>query len=609
MPKRWVFRGHDSESIQSLSTESQIDPIIAQLLWARGIVNPRDIQFFLDAKFSDLRDPSLLPGVDAAADRIMAAVKSREPITIYGDYDADGMTATAILLLCLQLLGADVSYYVPNRLEDCYGLSRDAIERIAKLGRKLIVSVDCGIGAIEEAEYCRELGLDLIVTDHHLIGEQLPNATAIVHPALPGTNYPFHGLCGASVAFKIAWRLCQLESQSKKVSDRLRSFLLQAMSLAAVGTVADVVPLLDENRILVRHSLSLMTQHAPLGLRCLMSLTKLDTKSQLSAEDIAFTLAPRLNAAGRLGQAQLGVELLTTQDPARAQSLAEYINRLNTDRESLERSIVLAASKQAKEQFDLENDSAFVLASPGWHLGVLGIAASRLADKFSRPVVVISMDSTGQRDATGSGRSGGFINLCEAFEGCRTHLTSCGGHAAAAGLRLPEKNIVEFREAFCDYVTRKFDGKNPVAMLDVDAETTLGQLNMHTVSLIERLAPFGSCNPRPVLVASNVKLHEPAKTIGTGDRHVSVKFSQAGTVMRGVAFSQPDWIEPLNSHAGEFDIAFRPNINEFRGMRRVELQLLDWRVAKIAMSGENMPTSARPSQTPLVIPAKLGLVP
>jgi single-stranded-DNA-specific exonuclease len=540
-----------------------------------------------------LREPDLLPGIVDASQRIYSAVTAKTPITVYGDYDADGMTGTSILFNCLRLLGADVQYFVPNRLEDSYGLSCDAIEKLAQRGRKILVSVDCGIGSIREAERCRELGVELIITDHHRMGETLPLAYAIVHPALPGHQYPFHGLCGAGVAFKLAWALCQHASQAKKVSIALRDFLLQATTLAAIGTVADVVPLLDENRLMVRHALKLMQEHAPLGLKALLKQTKLHEKKTLTAEDIAFTIAPRLNAAGRLGQAQLGIELMTTQDPKRAETLAEYIDRLNADRESLERSIVIAATKQAKEQFDIENDSALVLSAPGWHLGVIGVVASRLSEKFHRPVVIIGMDPIGQKPATGSARSQGIIDLHSTLELCREHLVSCGGHAAAAGLRIEENKIASFRDAFCEAVSGHLKGKQPVAQLQIDAETTLKQMNLNTVSMMEKLAPFGAGNPRPVLVASNVELTEAAKAMGAGDRHMTARFTQFGSVMRAVAFGQSDWIESMNSHKGQFDIAFRPNINEYNGMKSVQLQLLDWRVSRIAAQSPHSPRTSK----------------
>lgn len=595
MPKCWVFHGHDAKGFLELARAAGIDPVVAQLLGVRGITDATEAKSFLEARFADLRDPSLLPGVDRACDRILNGIRDREPMAIYGDYDADGMSATAILLSCLEFLGADVTYHVPNRLEDTYGLSREAIERLAQRGRRLIITVDCGISAIEEAERCGELGVDLIITDHHRYSDSLPRAVSLVHPALPGSDYPFPGLCGAGVAFKLAWRLCQIASDSQRVPEPQRAFLMSALGLAALGTVADVVPLLDENRILVRNALPYIQKLAPIGLRAVLKLTGLDSKSSLSAEDLAFTLAPRLNAAGRLGQAQLGVELLTTRDPQRAEMLAQYLERLNSDRESLERSIALAASKQAREQYDLDSEPALVLHSPGWHLGVIGIVASRLADRFQRPVVVISSDPTGQKHATGSGRSAGVVDLHEAFQACRDLLIGCGGHAAAAGLRIEEKRIPEFREAFCDFVRNQLGETDPVMRLDIDAEAAFGQLTLDTIERIESMAPFGAANPRPVLVASDVELHEPAKRFGNGERHLSARFRQHGVILRAVAFSQAEWLDPINTHRGNFDLAFRPVINEFQGFKKVELQLVDWRAAKQSPPGPASISKAPPN--------------
>ncbi|XZE21663.1 single-stranded-DNA-specific exonuclease RecJ [Pirellulaceae bacterium SH449] len=583
MAKKWMFRGVDLAASRLLAERAGTDLVVAQLLYQRGITDPNYISGFLDPKFADLREPGMLPNLAASAERIYRAVVDKTPITIYGDYDADGMCGTAILVNGLRLLGADVQYYIPNRLEDAYGLSCQSLEKLAERGRKLIISVDCGIGSVAEAERCRELGMELIVTDHHSIGERLPNASSIVHPALPSFGYPFHGLCGAGVAFKLAWGICQLASQNNKVNESQRSFLLEATCLAAVATIADVVPLLDENRILVRSALKLMLQAAPLGLAELIKQSGFGPSANLTAENIAFKIAPRINAAGRLGQAQLGVELLTTRDPERAKTLAEYLGKLNEDRDSLERSVTLAATKQLKEQFDADNDPAFVLSGSGWHLGVIGVVAGRISDKYHRPTVIIGLDPIGQKPGTGSARSQGIVDLHAVLCQCRDHLISCGGHAAAAGLKVEEKMIPAFREAFLEVISSRLNGQKPIETLHVDAEVTLKQISsLDLIHKLEKMAPFGASNPRPVLVASNVSLAEPARTMGSGARHLDVKFLQNGTRMRGVAFGQAEWVEPLNTHAGQFDIAFRPQLNEFNGMRRVELQLLDWRVAKLS---------------------------
>ncbi len=577
MGKRWRFLHHDPGSVADLERQASIAPVVAQLLLCRGICTAADAKAFLDAKLTSLRDPELLPGVEQAADRIHGAVQSGRRITIYGDYDADGMTATAILYNCLKLLGGDVGYYVPNRLDEGYGLNDEALQKLADRGTSMVISVDCGIASVQQAETARAAGLELIVTDHHEFADRLPDAAAIVHPRLPGHCYPFGGLCGAGVAFKLAWAVCQRASAAKKVSPVMREFLMSSMGLVALGTVADVVPLVDENRILVRHGLSSLKHRPSLGLAALMKVTQLDQKRSLASEDIAFTLAPRLNAAGRLGQAQLGVELLTTESQERAKALAEYIHQLNSSRDSLERSIYLAANKQAKEQFDPEADAALVLAGTGWHAGVIGIVAGRLAEKYHRPVIIVALDQMGVKPGSGSARSAGGLDLHQALQQCSEHLVSHGGHAAAAGLRIEESKLEAFRADFCEYAAAEIKQSERVAEIAIDAEAPLSQLTLQTVQQIEQLAPFGAGNPRPVLSANGVRLAEPPRRMGGGERHLSVRLDQHGVKLRSVAFGQGDWAEELEQTDGPLEVAYRPVINEFRGRRNVELHLVDWR--------------------------------
>ncbi|MFO0914154.1 MAG: single-stranded-DNA-specific exonuclease RecJ [Pirellulales bacterium] len=577
MAKRWLFPAHDPARIADLQRQAGISPVLAQLLVQRGLVQAEQVRGFLEAKLSDLRDPEQLPGVAQAADLIYGAVTERRRITVYGDYDADGMTATALLYRCLKLLSADVQYYVPNRMEEGYGLNAEAIEKLHARGTSMIVTVDCGIASVAEAQRARELGLQLVVTDHHHPGPELPAADAIVHPGLPGTGYPFAGLCGAGVAFKLAWALCQRASQSTRVSERLKSFLVAALGLAAMGTVADVVPLVDENRVLVRHGLkSVKSQPLP-GLTALLRVTNLHEKSSLASEDIAFMLAPRLNAAGRLGQAQLGVELLATDDPERARALAEYIDQLNASRDSLERSVYLAAHKQLKDEFDPDEDPAFVLAQPGWHLGVIGIVAGRLAEKYHRPVVMISLDELGAKPGTGSARSIPGVDLHRAFAECSEHLVSHGGHSAAAGLRIDQRQVEAFRNHFCQVVSECCGAEMPVAELRIDAEASLSELTQQAVEQLEQLAPFGQGNTRPLLCASGVELADKPVCMGRSHNHLAVRVRQGGVVLRGMAFNKAEWLPELEAVSGPLDLAYRPVINEFRGRRSVEMHVVDWR--------------------------------
>lgn len=582
MRKRWRLSPFDSGRIAQLERAAGIPTIVAQLLLSRGVYDPTAARSFLDAKLSGLRDPDLLPGAADAAERIHAAIQARRKIVVYGDYDADGMTGSAILLRCLKLLGAEASYYVPNRLEEGYGLNHEALKSLAEQrGAQLVVSVDCGIASVAEAETARQLGIELIITDHHEFADSLPAAAAIVHPRLPGTAYPFGGLCGAGVALKLAWAICQRASQAKKVSEPLRNFLLSAVGLAAIGTVADMVPLVDENRILVRHGLNSLKFCPPVGLQALMNVSKCAAKPALDGEDIAFTLAPRLNAAGRFGQAMLGVELLTTDNPKRAQDLAEYIHELNNSRDHLERSILLAASKQAKEEFDPENDCGLVLAGKGWHAGVIGLVAGRLAEKYHVPVVMIALDAAGAKPGIGSARSPNGVNLHQSLAACGEHLLGHGGHAAAAGLKIEESRIEAFRNAFLEQVATDEGGERRGPELRIDAEGPFCQLTLGVVRQIESLSPFGMGNPRPVLCATGVTLAEPPKRIGGGERHLSLKLSHHRSPMRCVGWNFGDDCEPLANVKGPIDVAYKPVINEFRGMQKVEIQLVDWRVSEV----------------------------
>ena len=586
MAKQWRIRPHDATRIMALERAAAIPAVVAQLLVGRGIYDPQLAREFLEARLTSLRDPDSLPGASAAADRIMSAIAAGRRMVVYGDYDVDGMSGTALLFLCLRMLSADVSYYVPHRIDEGYGLSCDSVAALAERGAQLIITVDCGVGSVAEAELARRLGLELIITDHHSLPAQLPAADCIVHPGLPEGGYPFTGLCGAGVALKLAWALCQRASQSKKVSEQMRGFLMQAIGLVSLGTVADVVPLVDENRVLVRHGLRSLRKRPSLGIAALLKLTGAAEQPELTSEDVAFKLAPRLNAAGRLGQATLGIELLTTDSADRATALAAYLHELNGSRESLERSIYLAANKQATEQFDPTGDAALVLADRGWHAGVIGIVAARLAEKFHRPVVLIAFDALGIKPGIGSARSVPGFDLHAALSACSEHLLSHGGHAAAAGLKMEESRLEVFRAQFCEQVSAEMSAASRVAELQIDAEVPFSALTSAAVADIERLAPFGHGNPRPMLCTSEVTLSEPPKRIGGGERHLSLRLLQHGIPFRAVAFGGGDWAGDLAEVGGPIAVAFRPMINHFRGRRSVELQVCDWQPAAALVKSE-----------------------
>ena len=589
MSKTWRFAPFDEAQVRSLASRLNVSPVLAQILAARGLAAPERAAPFLDAKLSELHDPERLPGVSAAADKIIAAVRDNRRIAIYGDYDVDGVTATSILWHCLQLAGGKVEYYVPHRLEEGYGLNCEALAKLHERDpAMLVVSVDCGICSVREAEYARELGLQLIITDHHQQGPVLPQADVLVHPRLPGGEYPFGDLCGAGVAFKLAWAICTRLGDGKKASPRMREFLLSAVGLAAIGTVADVVPLLDENRVLVRYGLKSLCERAPMGLKALLQATGLAEKSELVAEDIGYTIAPRINAAGRLGQARLAVEMLTTENAERAKMLAAYLEEQNKARQTVERKMTKQTKELVAAHPEWADAAALVLEHHEWHAGVIGIVASRVAEQFQKPAILIARSAPDQ-PGQGSARTFGSLDLHAALTACSSDLLTYGGHRAAAGLRISTDRIASFREAFCLYVAQNQRIEQEHLELRIDAEVRLADLTVKTVGELERLGPFGRGNARPVLASTRVELAEPPRKMGEGERHLSLRVRHYGKVLRAIAFGRGEWADEIAAVQGPISICYAASINRFRGQANVELQLLDWQPDP---AGESPSTSA-----------------
>ncbi len=576
MPRDWRFVPHDESFVRQICSDLRVSPLTARVLVSRGHTSGDSARLFLEAKLTDLIPPERLPGAEAAVDRILAAIRDGRRITIYGDYDVDGMTSISLLWGCLNLAGATVEYYIPDRIDEGYGLNCDAIRALHEHDpNQLVISVDCGITSLKEAGLARELGLELIITDHHTLADSLPDAAALVHPRLPGTEYPFGDLCGAGVAFKVAWLLCQKLGDGKKASPRMREYLKGAVGLVAIGTVADVVPLAGENRVIVRFGLAALAAHAGLGLQTLLRVAQLDSNSRLQAEDIAFSLAPRLNAAGRLGQARLAVELLTTTSQDRATALAQYINELNRNRQTVERRIFKQAKEMVAEQDRWSDDPALVLAHDDWHAGVIGIVANRVAEHFEKPTVLISTNNA-TRMGQGSGRSYANFDLHSGVASCADCLESFGGHQAAVGVKISVKNIETFRDGLCSHVAENHVVRSKDVELTVDAEVSLRDVTHRAVKELEQLGPFGQANARPQFAAV-VELAEPARPMGEGNRHLQMRVRQDGTTLRAIAFGKGEWVDQINQHNGPISICFAPQINRFRGRESVELMLADWR--------------------------------
>ena len=576
MPRTWKFAPYDEARTRDLMQALRVAPLTAQVLAARGYDTPDAATAFLDAKMTDLHDPDDLPGVAEAAEKIVDAVKAGRRITIYGDYDVDGMTATSILWHCLKLENADVRYYIPCRMDEGYGLNSEALRTLHEEDpNQLVVSVDCGITAVAEAALAKELGLELIITDHHTMDDELPEA-CLVHPRLPGGTYPFGDLCGAGVAFKVAWAVCKRLGDGQKASPRMREFLKQAVSLAAIGTVADVVPLHGENRVLVRYGLDGLQSRAATGLRSLIEIAGIKGDAPIQADDdIGFKIGPRLNAAGRLGQARLAVELLTTTSAERGVTLAKYLDDLNKKRRTVETRIVKRAKQMVTENPEWESHRALVLAHHDWHPGVIGIVANRIAEHFEKPTVLISL-SPETNEGQGSARSYAGFNLHEALAACSSHLTSFGGHAVAAGLRIAGDAIDAFRTDFNAFVTDNIDAAETEWDLPIDAEVRLADVTLHGVRELDRLGPFGQANDRPLFAATRLELKGPPKRMGEGGNHLSLQVRQFDTSMRAVAFGRGDWADEMQAANGPIDLCFAPSINRFRGRESVEMMIKDW---------------------------------
>ncbi len=547
--------------------------LLERVLHARGLDKADG---FLSPSLTDLHDPSLIPDLDEAAHRILDGLRRGERLVIYGDYDVDGTTACAILYHTLRAIepAAEVRSYLPHRLDEGYGLNADAIRTLAEQGTNLIVSVDCGITAIEEARLARTLGVDLIITDHHnppASNDDLPEALCVVHPRRPGSRYPFGGLCGAGVAYKLAWRLCTLHCGSARIHPDLRRLLVDLLGLCALGTIADVVPLMDENRAIVRFGLTRIRSSPIEGLRALVVASRLDGES-VSEEDVGFRLAPRMNACGRLGHAGQTLELLTTATGERAEQIARDLSRLNDERRRLERRILDEALARAKELEMDAPDSRSVLLAGDWHPGVVGIVCSRLAETLCRPSILLCEDGDLLR---GSGRSVPRFDLHDALLQCADLLEAFGGHDHAAGLSLRRDRLDELRERFGGICAAALAHREPIPTIVYDTNARAEELTLGAFEDLRRMAPFGSANPRPHLRIRDARLARDPRSFGRNGEHASLSIASGTNEVRIVAWR---WMQRLpDLHRGDrLDLIVTPAISTFRGARP-EPELVDLR--------------------------------
>lgn len=568
--KLWEIYPKSPQAL-SLAQSLKISPLFAQLLLNRKLGQSRDIQSFLSPRLADLIEPTALPGTSSAADRIARAVADGERIVIYGDYDVDGITSVAILWHLLQMLEAPVEYYIPHRVEEGYGLNPEAVRQLAAGGCKLLVTVDCGITACEEVALARALGMDVIVTDHHQLGPQLPEAAAIVHPLIDPTYANPHS-AGAMVAFKLAWALADRYKKTGRMPPELRSYLINATTLAGIGTIADVVDLRGENRILAGYGLRALEESSLTGIRALIHIAELGGRG-LNSYDIAFTLAPMLNAAGRMGHARLAVELLTTDSEHRAIEIARYLREQNKQRQKCQRDIYKEVRKRIIESgLNHPDRKTVVLADENWHPGVIGIVASRVIDEFYRPTILfnLSSDGTGQ----GSGRSIEGFNMYAALQECAEHLIRFGGHEMAAGLRIKASNLAAFAESF-EAAAQRMIGAAPLeSRLQIEAEARIRDVSERFMKELRSLEPFGPGNPRPLLSTRAVRLIAPPRKCGVKGDHLQLSIQDDTGAVRCIGFGMGPMEKKL-LETDSFHIAYEPQFNTYNGSTTLQFVLTD----------------------------------
>jgi single-stranded-DNA-specific exonuclease len=546
---------------EHLAKTSGFSPLIAQLLYNRGLTEPSQLESFLTGDKRLSGDPSLLPDIQLAVARIYRALLSGENIAIYGDFDADGITGTALLVQGLSSLGGRVIPYIPHRLTEGYGLKIAALENLHRQGVSLVITVDCGITALAEVKRANRLGLDIIVTDHHSPLPEIPPAIAIINPKRADSYYPFSELTGAGVALKLLQALLQGIGKEEQLNG--------LMDLAALGTVADMAPLVGENRYLVKQGLKLINATPRLGIREILSQAGVSPGS-LDAESISWIIAPRLNAAGRLAHAMTSYKLLMTDSPQEAHSLAIDLEEKNAERQRLTSKVLIKAREQILAQ---GISPLLVAAGSDYPVGIAGLVASRLAEEFYRPAIVVR---TGELVSSGSCRSIPEFNIILALNQCSHLLSQFGGHSQAAGFTLPTKNLTYLQQHLARLATEQLAGADLRPQLDIDAEVTLPDLSGDTFNTIQRLAPFGRGNPAPTFLSQRAEVVD-CRTMGSNREHLRMKLKQGGVVWDGVGFRLGSYLAEVSSHLG---IVYNLEIDRWGGEERLRLNIIDFAAAR-----------------------------
>ncbi len=545
--------------------ELGISPLLARILCNRGISNLEEARHFLSPALSDLPNPFLMQDMDRAVARIIQAIQRHEPIAIFGDYDVDGTTATALLFLFLKSLGAIADFVIPHRLQEGYGLNIEALKKLHQQNIKLLITADCGVSNQEEVQWAQEHGIDVVVTDHHEPPEILPPAQAILNPKRKDCGYPFKGLAGVGVAYNLIIALRSSLREEGFFANRPEPNLKGYLDLVALGTVSDVVPLTGVNRILVKFGLAQLTQSSRPGILSLEEVADLGPMP-IDATAVNFRLAPRINAAGRLAEARDAVRLFIATDKSEADSIARNLNHLNSARQSIEEKILAEAREMIASAEKAKDSRSFVLASPNWHPGVIGIVASRIVEEFHRPTILIALQ---EKKGKGSGRSIPSFSLYQGLKQCERWLEGFGGHDQAAGLVIHPEKIAGFSKAFEDLVQKQLAEEDFIPRLQVDAWTRLDQINEDFLSELEILSPFGMDNPEPILAVENLIVME-SKLVGNG--HLRLRIKDGNRIRDAIGFRMGS-LHPLTGD--HVNLAFSPQINIYQGRKLLQLRIVD----------------------------------
>lgn len=569
------------EKAQEIASSLGISIITAKILAQRlPAATSDEVKAFLRPSLMAMTSPRKMRDMDIATRRIARAVHNKEKIVVFGDYDADGVTATAVLLRIFQALGHPATHYLPSRIEEGYGLSQSFVNTMIESGINLVITVDCGTSEIEKIGALMSAGIDVIVSDHHEPGgQELPPALAVINPKRDDATYPFRELTGAGVAFKLAWGICEEIIGNNKVGDNLQKALMSLLPLVSIGTIADVAPMVKENRILVSYGLSVIAAgEAGEGLKALLEVSRVNP-AQATSRDIGFAVAPRLNAAGRLGEADLALELLIEDDPQKAMALSLELDEKNRARQALCQKTLKKARELVENGTDLQNDSVIVVAADDWHEGIIGIVAGRLSDDYNLPAAVVSFNG-GEEKGKGSARGVPGLNLYEAINHSRERLITFGGHEQAAGFTIARSQVDKFRSELNEQCRQQIADRRLTPKLEIDCEIDLCDLNDSLVRELKLLSPYGEANPAPLFICRRIRVSGTPRLIGRENRHFTFNAAHNRTAYRAVVFNDIEPLEMIDRGCRSWDIVFSLSFNEFYTPARLELRIKDMRPAE-----------------------------